>query len=84
MKTLTLKLDDKTYEAVVEQAQRTGQSEEDVVRDAIASLPQPPQWNFGPGPHSYADIKPLGVRLKPGALNFDNLFDEMIDDSDRD
>ncbi|MFM9963975.1 MAG: hypothetical protein ACKV2Q_22460 [Planctomycetaceae bacterium] len=85
MKMLTLELDDKVYEAVVAQAQRTGRSPAEVLQETIAALPQFPQFrDRGEGSHSYRDIKPLGLHPKPDALNFDNLWDEMIDDSDRD
>ena len=84
MKTLTLELDENTYAALVAQAQRTGRSEADILREAVASLPHVPQFTErGKGSHSYRDIKPLGLHPKPGALNFDNLWDEMIDESDR-
>ena len=85
MKTLTLELDDTTYEAVIAQAQRTGRTEAEVVRDALESLPQrTPVWERGEGTHSLRDFKPLGLHLKPGALDFDDILGEMIDDSDRD
>ena len=85
MKTLTLELDDKTYEAVVAQAQRTGRSEAEVLQDVLTSLPQAMQFaDRGEGSHSYRDFKPLGVHPKPGALDLDGLWDEMIDESNRD
>lgn len=85
MKTLTVELDEPTYEALVAQAQRTGRSEAELVSDALAPLreikavAQRPQSG-----HSFRDFKPLGVHLKPGALDFDDLLGEMIDESDRD
>lgn len=85
MKTLTLELDDKTYDAVVAQAQSTGRSPVELLQEAIAALPQFPRFrDRGEGSHSYRDIKPLGLHPKPDALNLDNLWDEMIDESDRD
>lgn len=85
MKTLTLELDEKIYEALVAQAQRTGRSESDVVREALESLPELPRFaERGDSSHSFRDFKPLGVHLKPGALDFDDLLGEMIDESDRD
>ena len=85
MKTITLNLDEKTYEALVAQAQRTGRTEAEVLREVLESLPQlPPFAERGTGTHSLRDFKPLGIHLKPGALDFDHHFGEMIDDSDRD
>lgn len=85
MKTLTLELDDKTYEAVVAHAQHTGRTEAEVLQEALSTLPRNPQFlDHGEGSHSYRDIKPLGLHPKPGALNFDNLWEEMIDESHRD
>ena len=85
MKTLTIELDDKTYEAVVAQAQRTGRSEVEILQEVLASLPQVAQFtDRGEGSHSYRDFKPLGVHPKPGALDLDGLWDEMIDESNRD
>lgn len=85
MKTLTLELDEKTYEAVQAQASRTGRSEAEVVSAALAPLRQlkelTDQSRTG---HSLRDFKPLGIHLKPGALDFDDILGEMIDDSDRD
>ena len=85
MKTLTLELDETTYESLIAQAQRTGRTEADVVRAALESLPQrTPVLERGEGTHSLRDFKPLGLHLKPGALDFDDILGEMIDDSDRD
>ena len=85
MKTLTVELDETTYEALVAQAHRTGRSEVDLVREALELLQQPKEFaERGKSSHSFRDFKPLGVHLKPGALDFDDLLGEMIDESDRD
>ncbi len=85
MKTLTLELDEQTYAAVVAEAQRKGRTEAEIVREALASLPHVPQFaERGKGSHSYRDFTPLGIHLKPGALDLDDLLGEMIDESDRD
>ena len=84
MKTLTLELDEKTYEAVKAQASRTGRSEAEVVSAALAHLRQLKELADQPrSGHSLRDFKPLGVHLKPGALDFDDLLDEMLN-GDRD
>ncbi len=76
MKTLTLELDEPTYEALVAQATRTGCTEAEVVNAALAPLRQTEQRRSG---HSLRDFKPLG--LKPvcrDALRADDILDEMI------
>ena len=85
MKTLTLELDDSTYEALAAKARSTGRSEEEIIRDSLQPLRQLTEFaERRKSGHSLRDFKPLGVHLKPGALNFDDLLGEMIDDSDRD
>lgn len=85
MKTLTLELDEPTYEAVVARAQRTGRSESELIREALQPLRKLQELSQRPKTgHSLRDFKPLGLHLKPGALDFDDILGEMIDDSDRD
>lgn len=85
MKVLTLEIDEPTYEAVKAQAHRTGRSEAEVVCAALAPLRQFQELAERPkSGHSLRDFKPLGIHLKPGALDFDDILGEMIDDSNRD
>ena len=84
MKTVTLELDEKTYDTLLEQARRTGRSETELVREAIESIQTSKAIaERGKSSHSFRDFKPLGIHLKPGALDFDDLLGEMIDESDR-
>lgn len=85
MKTLTLELDEKTYEAVQAQASRTGRSEAEVVSAALAPLRQLKELTDQPRTgHSLRDFKPLGLMLKhPDAWKADDILDEMIN-HDRD
>ena len=81
MKTLTLELDEPTYEAVVAQATRTGRTEAEVVSAALAPLRQTEQRRSG---HSLRDFKPLGLKpIRREALHTDDILDEMIN-GDRD
>lgn len=85
MKTLTLELDEKTYEAVQAQASRTGRSEAEVVCAALAPLRQLNELSDQPrSGHSLRDFQPLGLKpFSREALRSDDILDEMIN-GDRD
>ncbi len=82
MKTLTLELDEKTYEAVQAQASRTGRSEAEVVSAALAPLRQLKELTEQPRTgHSLRDFKPLGLKpFSRDAIRSDDILDEMIND----
>ena len=85
MKTLTLELDESTYEAVKAQASRTGRSEAEVVSAALAPLRQLKEIVDQPrSGHSLRDFQPLGLKpFSRDALRSDDILDEMLN-GDRD
>lgn len=86
MRTLTLELDETTYEAVKAQANRIGCSEAEVVSAALAPLRQLKDLADHPrSRHSLSDFKPLGLRLiSPDAWKVDDILGEMINHDDKD